>query len=331
DIYHNHKHKPLQCDYCDKEFFNNISYRNHMKTHVPDVQVESFVCSVCGLITKYLDILKDHVEQDKDAPCFSAIILKETLTLGYTCENCSLDFYSIKHLKQHRLSSIHSDKFFYCVICRHEFTTLRHMRSHATKSQGIRRMARNISHHRGILYVHSEVSYRCEFCNFVTNYPKSLEIHLDKHYDQLKFKSTICTKSFGRKQLLVQHINRHQGKKRYKCQDYFGQSDCDAAFITYNLLKNHIQKEHKNPSNEQKPAKRKRVSKSYLNVIELENDDNIEYIDEDGVVDNSSKNNNDARTDNDSFEIIVANEISVDADDNEYVIQYKDDVNAYSE
>lgn len=72
------------------------------------------------------------MEQDKDGPCFSAIVLRETLTLGYTCENCSLDFYSIKHLKQHRLSSIHSDKFFYCVICRHEFTTLRHMRSHAT-------------------------------------------------------------------------------------------------------------------------------------------------------------------------------------------------------
>ena len=29
-----------------------------MKTHVPDVQVESFVCSICGLITKYLDVIK---------------------------------------------------------------------------------------------------------------------------------------------------------------------------------------------------------------------------------------------------------------------------------
>ena len=126
----------------------------------------------------------------------------------------------------------------------------------------------------------------------------------------------------------------------YKCQDYFGQSDCDAAFITYNLLKNHIQKEHKNPSNEQKPAKRKRVSKSYLNVIQMEDDDNIEYIDEEDVVgssfgkrskESSRKSNNEARTDNDSFEIIVTNEISADADDNEYVIEYKDEVNAYSE
>lgn len=37
---------------------------------------------------------------------------------------------------------------------------------------------------------------------------------MDKHNNQLKFKCTICSKAFGRKQLLVQHINRHQGKKR---------------------------------------------------------------------------------------------------------------------
>ena len=72
----------------------------------------------------------------------------------------------------------------------------------------------------------------------------------------------------------------------------------------------------------------------------MEDDDNIIYIDEEDVVDSSSnkhskescsESNTEARTDNDSFEIIVTNEMSVDADGNEYVIQYKDEVNAYSE
>lgn len=58
DIYHNHEMKPLQCDYCYKQFVSQASYRGHIKAHMPESKVNAFICSACGLISNNEDIIQ---------------------------------------------------------------------------------------------------------------------------------------------------------------------------------------------------------------------------------------------------------------------------------
>lgn len=82
------------------------------------------------MINKLLQF-QEHLDND-DSACHDANIIEEMLTIGYTCENCSMDFHTQQHLQQHRQSPMHSNDLYHCYVCRKVFNQLKHMRNHAS-------------------------------------------------------------------------------------------------------------------------------------------------------------------------------------------------------
>ncbi|KAM7344721.1 uncharacterized protein ACRADG_011326 [Cochliomyia hominivorax] len=236
DIYHNNKSKAMICDYCEKEFVNNSSYRNHMKSHASDVQVESFICSACGFITNNEDMIKDHTELDKDSPCYASPIEEEILGFGYTCENCSLDFHTIKQLKQHRLSKLHNGELFHCGVCRKAFKNLRQMRNHTINHKDMlkweeafpitRYFVCNVGDCQEAytiwttLYYHKKrphksaedyeksKEFKCQFCQINCSSKMSLAIHVARSHNNSNITCTHCKQSYRSQKLLQDHIDK---------------------------------------------------------------------------------------------------------------------------
>ncbi|XP_073811204.1 uncharacterized protein isoform X2 [Musca autumnalis] len=405
DVHHNHHMKPLQCDHCYKIYVNQHSYRSHIKSHMPEPKITAFICSECGLMSNNEEDMQDHIENEETAPDATGELIEKVVSGAFTCECCSLDFYSPEHLQKHRRTPQHNDNLYYCPMCRKAFKTLKHMRNHMSNhkdydewlnkfpivrsymcnigdcmdayplwsslyyhkkrhkdtptpghkypcqfcekvcdtkmslavhiarvhnnnnikcqhckksyktdkelKEHLQRMhvtvqcqkcdkvfknQRNLTSHEQLVHenkkryfcshcekgyyyqselkaheknVHPNTTYNCELCNFVTTYPKSLEIHrVSKHTEEFPFQCEFCKKGFARKQLLVMHMKRHKLDKDFICNENCD-GGCSASFISYFLLKKHIEEEHSTTvSTSQQKDERKLQRKSQQKVIE---------------------------------------------------------------
>ncbi|XP_065369703.1 zinc finger protein 600 [Calliphora vicina] len=237
DIYHN-KSKSLKCDHCEKEFVNNSSYRNHLKSHAADVQVEAFICATCGLMTSNSELIKEHTESNEESSCYSSEIEEKILGLGYTCENCSIDFHTIKQLQQHRLSDKHSDELFHCGVCRRAFKTLRHMRNHSISHKDYEKWQQSFPITRYFvcnvgdcqefypiwtsLYYHKKrphktkenidkppTEFKCQFCQQLCSSKMSLAVHVARSHNNSNISCPHCKQTYKSQKLLQDHIDKY--------------------------------------------------------------------------------------------------------------------------
>ncbi|KAI8127619.1 Zinc finger protein 26 [Lucilia cuprina] len=266
DIYHNNKSSAIQCDFCEKEFVNQASYRNHVKSHAADVQIETYVCSTCGFITNDCDLIKEHIEADAESPCFSSPLEEKLLALGYTCENCSIDFHTIKQLKEHRLSNKHKDTLFFCGICRRAFNSLRHMRNHAINHKDFEKWQEAFPITR---YFVCNIGDCQEFYPIWTSLyyhkkrpHKSKEVKDDK---PLEFKCQFCQQLCTSKMSLAVHVARSHNNSNISC------SHCKRTYKTQKLLQEHIDKFHTAIKCEVcfKNFKNRRNLESHRNLVHL--------------------------------------------------------------
>ena len=83
-----------------------------------------------------------------------------------------------------------------------------------------------------------EDQFICRFCDKPLYSARSLQIHEDKHTENLKFQCTYCDKTFPSLNYLTRHEQTHAGDKDYLCPF------CEFGFNEKDSLVNHITKMH---------------------------------------------------------------------------------------
>ncbi len=83
-----------------------------------------------------------------------------------------------------------------------------------------------------------EEQFICRYCDKPLYSPRSLQLHEDKHTENLKFQCTYCDKTFPNLNSLTRHEQTHSGDKDYLCPF------CELGFNEKNSLVNHITKMH---------------------------------------------------------------------------------------
>ncbi|XP_044736970.1 zinc finger protein 883-like [Chrysoperla carnea] len=88
----------------------------------------------------------------------------------------------------------------------------------------------------------------CKICNKVLYNVHSLVRHVETHNENRKFEivCTICNKGFYEKKHIKNHMLRHKGEARFKCDE------CKKPFYELNALRGHVKKKHPNKINRYK-------------------------------------------------------------------------------
>ncbi|XP_075168079.1 uncharacterized protein LOC142240274 [Haematobia irritans] len=231
DVYHNHKMRPLQCEYCYKVFLNKNNYQSHIRYHMPEEKVPVFICSECGLISNDENIIENHLISDD---CDGSVVPK-VISLAFACECCSLDFFSAKHLQNHRLSPNHNENIFYCPICLKDYKTLKHMRNHLSSHKEYDEWLKTFPIDR---------MYMCDVGTCTEAYPlwTSLYYHKKRHKTNKTLTSPLicqfCKKVCPTKMSLAIHVARSHNNSNVKCQY------CKKSYKTLVDLKMHIDYMH---------------------------------------------------------------------------------------
>lgn len=105
---------------------------------------------------------------------------------------------------------------------------------------------------RHIKMYHTDFSqqFQCQYCSKIFGRKTLLENHIRRHFDYRPFKCNFCEKSFKTRQYLTGHVNGvHKNDKQFVCDK------CDARFSWRTTWKRHVQN-HILKANKKKNKKR---------------------------------------------------------------------------
>lgn len=202
------------CSICSKRMRTKEGFDTHMKMHNNE---EKKQCTQCGTHL--------HLEAADELHC---CITKQS---EYTCEECSLCFYSQKFLAGHR-DIVHGErmdkiKIKYnsdgqptCNICGKIFKKESEFQNHKTLHTG-------------------EHPFCCHLCQKTFRLRSTLKTHLMTHRDYHEFMCEICGRTFKLVESLRLHRRLHNKKCHFKCKY------CSKEFRAYDGLKYHMLKDHK--------------------------------------------------------------------------------------
>lgn len=170
------------CQYCDKEFKNDISYKRHLKIHVTK---DEFVCQICGKTLRTNTALKRHSKIHSNIR-------------NHICPICDKGYYEAgdltKHMKRHR-----GEKPHLCTVCGKSFYESNVLNTHMRSHNG-------------------DKPHKCQMCEKTFATSSQLEVHIKTHTGEKDHVCDICGMSFALKWYLNVHKRRHTGERPYECQ-----------------------------------------------------------------------------------------------------------------
>ncbi|XP_037955648.1 zinc finger protein 573-like isoform X1 [Teleopsis dalmanni] len=242
---------PVSCTYCNKQFPNSIcrSYKNHIKNHeLIESQVQSFICTTCGLITRDEANLNNHLT------CNKPTLEEEIITYAYTCEFCSSNFKSAYHLQTHRATRIHDDNLYHCLTCEENFTCYKSLRTHEKYHSvdqwklALSRVFMCAVKGCGETYVqwsgyhshktHCHLEETCVTCKETFKNTEQLAEHMETCSNTRAFTCQFCKKVCPTKMSLAVHVARSHNNKNLKC------SICKSIIKNKALLEKHMDSCH---------------------------------------------------------------------------------------
>lgn len=263
-----------ECKLCDKRFTGRQYIARHNTIVHGD---EMYQCSVCNKKYKYKKFLKRHMEKNHGSnpenqfQC--SVCPKQFSTLArfnfhtrnhflpkiHQCDICSKMFKTETNLRTHKTSHLtfeerstaKSIKKYLCPICGKILFSPSgrdvHIRTHNEEKQFKCNICSWAFKEKSQLETHmskhsEERPFKCEICGFCVKNSQQFNSHKMTH--KLKtmdkqFECTICGVKMRYKISLSHHMrNVHLGIRNHKCDE------CDQAFYTSNLLKQHKAKKH---------------------------------------------------------------------------------------
>jgi len=179
-----------------------VETNNHKSHFILDLK--PFVCDLCPKRCAWLFQIRKHVEIHK----------KEK---NFKCEACPKSFASKFELFEHLKRS--AGVKLKCDLCDAEFPSNASLRQHKN-------------------FVHSNLSLKCDKCEYVAKNLQLLKIHQHVHQeltDADAVECEKCRKKCPSKLSLAKHISQVHSELRFKCDEF----NCSYVAKTITLLKDH--------------------------------------------------------------------------------------------
>lgn len=203
----------FQCTVCPKKFSTLARFNFHTKNHfLPKIHQ----CDICSKMFKTETSLRTH------KTTHLTFEERSTTKSVFLCPICGKILFSQSgrdvHIRTHT-----EDKQFKCTICSWAFKEKSQLEVHMTKHSDDR-------------------PFKCEICGFCVKNAQQFNSHKMTHKlktMEKQFECKICGVKMRYKISLSHHMrNVHLGIRNHKCDE------CDSAFYTSNLLKQHKAKKH---------------------------------------------------------------------------------------
>uniref|UniRef100_A0A1B6DDE6 C2H2-type domain-containing protein n=1 Tax=Clastoptera arizonana TaxID=38151 RepID=A0A1B6DDE6_9HEMI len=203
------KHKCLNCE----QLFDSLKdRRSHIRSeHKPEKKKNVITTNV---------VKKEETVISQSTNKFVQVFVKEetsglkTEVESRTCQECKVEFPSIKEFRRHRKSvHIETEKrpLRQCTTCNDCFPNSKSFKEHIAKVHPL----------------------ECIDCGKCFQNRGNLNLHQKRHLKIRPFHCTVCDKSFTTKQKLLEHENGHSGNRPFKC------NLCERTFMRYSNLIQH--------------------------------------------------------------------------------------------
>ena len=196
----------IKCCYCDNNFSMEVDYQTHVK--LVHEGMKPYKCTLCDLSFNMKAHRKTHLERIHEKK------------KSYLCDDCGYGALNRSELKRH-VDTIHKGlKPHICSICGVGFGIKNDLKTHIKRHTGNK-------------------DHLCHYCDYKSVDSSSLSQHIKMvHEKERPFVCSTCGSSFGTKQKLKIHMNRHTGTKTHLCKY------CDFKAVESSGLNRHIRAVH---------------------------------------------------------------------------------------
>ncbi|KAL2103903.1 hypothetical protein ACEWY4_000771 [Coilia grayii] len=194
----------LKCDFCEKVFTKNFDLQQHIRSHTGE---KPFQCIVCGRAFAQKSNVKKHMQTHKVWPTGTGSA-GSRLPIAVKV----LPLRGSQHPQQSEQDIEEQTGGAECIDKSAEHLAEEHLQEdqegHKTTAQG-----RN----KKILIIDS--SYQCQFCSGKFNSYFHLKSHMTQHKDEQVYKCVVkvCSQTFRKLDLFLEHIRSHQDHLTYRC------------------------------------------------------------------------------------------------------------------
>jgi hypothetical protein len=212
------------CDKCDMRFVNLALFKEHLKTHLNNIQNggSSLSPGAPGNITNVTDICKEcgatfETEDQLETHVFMHYL---SITTEYGCTSCLKLFTKPDELQKH-LMDIHAHHLYRCSLCKEIFDS-----------------KVNVQVHFAIKHSNECKLYKCTVCSSIFRSEMEWQLHVKVNHLCITkpYRCLFCKDSFSTEIELQCHLTEH--KKQFPCPL------CDEAFHVEYLLDKHVQSKH---------------------------------------------------------------------------------------
>lgn len=258
------------CKICDKTFVNSCFKKQHMKTHIDELQ---YICNKCEVTFKTKSRLHRHEKSH----------IHDSFKI---CKLCGLHFKDVKSLDHHKLV-IHD-------LSKEESDITRFLdekklsERNETETSNDGDSFANVNHtsmmgkeHCGLEHTYDikkssenvQIHF-CKICQKTFKQKTNLNTHMRVHTDERPYKCEECGSAFHQISHLKDHVKIHSGEKPFKC------SVCLALFVQSSAAKTHIKKHHSGQAIVIKEEKNDFLTKESIVLQEIpkSDDDNTVVI-----------------------------------------------------
>ncbi|XP_058449179.1 uncharacterized protein LOC131429149 [Malaya genurostris] len=224
--------RPYECKKCGKKFNHEANFQNHKRTHTGERAHRCTECDksfLCGSSLRYHMAVhfpgdpRFRMQPTGQRPRYSESTSRDVSSRNvtdlkeYTCDVPGCGFVSNLYRSYFYHKSKHQKRF-QCEMCDKRFAIRSCLAKHILIAHENKQMPK---------------TKPCPLCPKMFSSRQKLNIHIDVHQNNRKYKCRFCEKSFVQKSNCISHEKIHTGERPHACRY------CAATFISSSGKKKH--------------------------------------------------------------------------------------------